>query len=116
MIVGSGVGSVVANRLASVGHSVLLLEAGPRDTSPLVHIPLLSLATSVSFSRKLNWRFYSDPEPWLGGRKIYQPRGKILGGSSSINGMICVRGHPRDYDDWGKGWTYKDLLPYFRQA
>ena len=121
VVVGSGAGSVVASRLSRAGHSVLLLEAGPADTSPLVHVPLLSLATSVSFSKRLNWRLHSQPEAGLAGRRVYQPRGKILGGSSSINGMICVRGHPRDYDKWAEeegchGWGYGDLLPYFRRS
>jgi len=117
IIVGAGsAGCVLANRLTADGRtSVLLLEAGPRDTNPWIHIPLgygkLFKDTSV------NWSYWSEPEPHLNGRKIFTPRGKVLGGSSSINGLVYMRGQREDFDDWGlDGWRYDDLLPYFRKS
>ena len=120
IIVGAGsAGCVLANRLSASGkHSVLLLEAGPRDRNIWIHVPLgygkLFKAASV------NWMYQTEPEPGLNGRTIFQPRGKVLGGSSSINGLLYVRGQHEDYDRWRQhgnaGWGYDDILPYFKKA
>ncbi|HQP66247.1 MAG TPA: choline dehydrogenase [Quisquiliibacterium sp.] len=117
IIVGAGsAGCVLANRLTASGrHSVLLLEAGPRDTNPWIHIPLGygKLFTDT----RVNWAYESEPEPALGGRRIFTPRGKVLGGSSSINGLVYIRGQREDFDDWNvPGWRFDDLLPYFIKA
>jgi choline dehydrogenase len=107
---------VLANRLTAGGKkSVLLLEAGPRDTDRWIHIPL---GYGKLFARTdVNWAYESEPEPNLGGRRIFTPRGKVLGGSSSINGLVYIRGQPEDFDGWGiPGWSFKDLLPYFRKS
>src|SRR3984957_4932150 len=120
VIVGAGsAGCVLANRLSADGkHSVLLLEAGPRDTNPWIHIPL---GYGRLFKEKtVNWMYQTEPEPGLNGRTVFQPRGKVLGGSSSINGLLYVRGQHEDYDRWRQrgnaGWGYDDVLPYFRKA
>ncbi|HEX8012822.1 MAG TPA: choline dehydrogenase [Casimicrobiaceae bacterium] len=119
IIVGAGsAGCVLANRLsADAAHSVLLLEAGPRDTYPWIHIPIGYAKTM--FNPRVNWCFYTEPEPGMNGRKIYWPRGKTLGGSSSINGLISVRGQREDYDRWAAlgndGWSYAEVLPYFKR-
>jgi choline dehydrogenase-like flavoprotein len=98
IVVGAGsAGCVLANRL-SAAHSVLLLEAGPRDTYPWIHIPIGYAKTM--FNPRVNWCFYTESEPGMNGRRIYWPRGKTLGGSSSINGLISVRGQREDYDRW----------------
>ena len=114
IIVGAGsAGCVLANRLTADGRTtVLLLEAGPRDTDPWIHIPL---GYGKLFARRdVNWAYESEPEPQLNGRRIFTPRGKVLGGSSSINGLVYIRGQPEDFDGWGiPGWGWKDLLPYF---
>jgi choline dehydrogenase len=120
IIVGAGsAGCVLANRLSASGqHSVLLLEAGPRDRNIWIHVPLgygkLFKDTSV------NWMYQTEPEPGLGGRTVFQPRGKVLGGSSSINGLLYVRGQHEDYDRWRQlgntGWGFDDVLPYFKTA
>lgn len=119
VVVGAGTaGCVLANRLSENGkHKVLLLEAGPKDSYPWIHVPIGYAKTM--FNPKYNWGFYTEPDPQLNNRKIYWPRGKVLGGSSSINGLICIRGQARDYDIWAQmgneGWSYEDVLPYFRK-
>jgi choline dehydrogenase-like flavoprotein len=119
VIVGAGsAGCVLANRLSSGGaHRVLLLEAGPWDRNLWVHVPIGYAKTM--FHPTLNWGFYTEPESGMAGRKIYWPRGRVVGGSSSINGLIYVRGQPEDYDDWGKlgneGWSWSGVEPYFRK-
>ena len=119
VIIGGGTaGCVLANRLsADPRNSVLLLEAGPRDTYPWIHIPIGYAKTM--FHPIVNWRFYTEPEPQMNGRKVYWPRGRTLGGSSSINGLIYIRGQREDYDHWAalgnSGWSYRDVLPYFRK-
>src|SRR5438045_5959430 len=120
VIVGAGsAGCVLANRLAASGaHSVLVLEAGPKDSNVWIHVPLGygKLFKDV----RVNWMYQTEPEPGLGGRTIFQPRGKVLGGSSSINGLLYVRGQREDFDRWRQlgngGWGYQDVLPYFRKA
>ncbi|MFQ5937043.1 MAG: GMC family oxidoreductase [Acidiferrobacterales bacterium] len=117
VIVGAGsAGCVLANRLSTSGkHSVLLLEAGPRDDYLWIHIPIGYARTM--FNPKYNWCFYTEPDPGMNNRKIYWPRGKVLGGSSAINGLIFVRGQSQDYDHWeqlgNQGWGWNDVLPYF---
>ena len=117
IIVGAGsAGCVLANRLSANGrYRVALLEAGPRDSSFWIHLPIGYGKTM--WDPKLNWRFYTEPEPNMDGRRIYWPRGRVLGGSSAINGLIVVRGQPRDYDHWrdlgNPGWGWSDVLPYF---
>jgi choline dehydrogenase-like flavoprotein len=117
IIVGAGsAGCVLANRLSANGrYQVALLEAGPRDSSFWIHLPIGYGKTM--WDPKLNWRFYTEPEPNLDGRRIYWPRGRVLGGSSAINGLIVVRGQPGDYDHWrdlgNRGWAWDDVLPYF---
>jgi choline dehydrogenase len=116
VIVGAGsAGCVLANRLTADGKSrVLLLEAGPRDNDPWIHIPL---GYGKLFARKdVNWAYDSEPEPNLNGRRIFSPRGKVLGGSSSINGLVYIRGQPEDFDAWEvPGWSHVELLPYFEK-
>jgi choline dehydrogenase len=120
IVTGAGsAGAVVAARLSEDGrHRVLLLEAGPPDRNPWIHIPLGFARTYVN--PKVNWKFESAPHEQLGGRRMYVPRGKTLGGTSSINGMVYMRGHPRDYDGWRQrgctGWDWDSVLPYFRKA
>jgi choline dehydrogenase len=117
VVVGGGTaGCVLANRLSADGrHRVVLLEAGPRDRSPWIHLPIGYGKTMVH--KTLNWGFYTEPEPAMNGRPIYWPRGRTLGGSSSINGLIFVRGQAEDYDHWADlgndGWGWRDVLPYF---
>ena len=117
IVVGAGsAGCVLANRLTANGrHTVLLLEAGPRDTDPWIHIPL---GYGKLFTKKAtNWSYESEPEPELNGRRIFTPRGKVLGGSSSINGLVYIRGQREDFDEWNvPGWDYAGLLPYFRKS
>jgi choline dehydrogenase len=120
VVTGAGsAGCAVAGRLAeSRRYSVLLLEAGPPDKNPWIHIPLGYAKTYVDQS--VNWKFESEPQPQMAGRRLYLPRGKTLGGSSSINGMIYIRGHHADYDDWRQrgctGWDWDSVLPYFKKA
>src|SRR6516165_834510 len=117
IIVGAGsAGCVLANRLSANGrYRVALLEAGPRDRSFWIHLPIGYGKTM--WDRKLNWRFYTEPEPNMDGRKIYWPRGRVLGGCSSINGLIAIRGQREDYDHWASlgnaGWSWNEVLPYF---
>jgi len=120
IVVGAGsAGCVLANRLTASGrHRVLLLEAGGHDRHIWIHIPL---GYGKLFSdRKVNWLYTSEPEPELDNRQIIQPRGKVLGGSSSINGLLYIRGQPADFDHWrqlgNSGWSFEDVLPYFRRA
>ncbi|HSG76684.1 MAG TPA: choline dehydrogenase [Burkholderiales bacterium] len=117
IVVGAGTaGCVLANRLTEDGrHRVLLLEAGPRDTNPWIHVPL---GYGKLFTRTdVNWAYESEPEPTLNGRRIFTPRGKVLGGSSSINGLVYIRGQREDFDGWGlAGWRFDELLPYFKKS
>ncbi|MFM9883562.1 MAG: GMC family oxidoreductase [Burkholderiales bacterium] len=120
VIVGAGsAGCVLADRLSANGrYRVLVLEAGPADTNRWIHIPLgygkLFAMPSV------NWMYQSDPEPQLKGRSVFTPRGKVIGGSSSINGLVYIRGQREDFDEWARlgnaGWGYDDVLPYFKKA
>jgi choline dehydrogenase len=120
VIVGAGsAGSVLANRLSEDGTTtVCVLEAGPRDWHPFIHIPAGFMYTLVNPS--VNWLYTSEPSEWTGGRRIAAPRGKTLGGSSSINGHIYNRGQRLDFDGWAqrgnRGWGYADVLPYFRRS
>lgn len=117
VIVGGGTaGCVLANRLtADPRVSVLMLEAGPEDRSPWIHLPIGYGKTM--FHPVYNWGFHTDPDPGMDARRIYWPRGRCLGGSSSINGLIYVRGQPEDYDAWAaagnRGWGWNQVLPYF---
>src|SRR6204780_3113148 len=120
VIVGAGsAGCVLANRLSADGrYSVLLLEAGPEDRNLWIHVPL---GYGRLFKEKtVNWMYQTEPEPGLDGRSVFQPRGKVLGGSSSINGLLYVRGQHQDYDRWRQrgnaGWGFDDVLPYFKKA
>jgi len=118
----SGAGSAgcaVAARLSESGaYSVLLLEAGPRDTNPWIHIPIGF--AKVFIDKSVNWKLETEPVEALNNRRLYQPRGKVLGGSSSINGTIYIRGQPGDYDEWRQrglvGWDWDSVLPYFKKA
>ena len=120
IIVGAGsAGCVLANRLsADPANRVLLLEAGPRDWNPFIHMPA-GLAKLVHF-KSLNWNYQTEPEAELKQRRLYWPRGKVLGGSSSINAMCFVRGHRSDYNDWAEagnpGWAWDEVLPYFLRS
>lgn len=117
IVVGAGsAGCVLAGRLSEdPATRVLLLEAGPPDRSLWIHLPIGYGKTM--WSDTYNWRFNTDPDPNMNGRRIYWPRGKTLGGSSSINGLIYIRGQREDYDHWAElgntGWGYDDVLPYF---
>jgi len=121
IIIGAGsAGCVLANRLSEdKNNRVLLLEAGPEDKSTLIHMPA-GVGKMISTVGKHNWGYETEGEKELGGRRMYWPRGRGLGGSSSINGMIYIRGHARDYDHWGqlglKGWGFSDVLPYFKRS
>ena len=119
IIVGAGsAGCVLANRLSEdPAIKVLLLEAGLPDSKREIHIPV---AFSKLFRTPCDWAFYTEAEPQLENRKLYWPRGKVLGGSSSINAMIYIRGNRRDYDAWQElgnpGWSFADVLPYFKKS
>ena len=120
IIVGAGsAGCVLANRLTADGKStVLLLEAGGRDTNMMIHIPI-GYATTLK-DPKVNWLYETEVDPTSGNRPHVWPRGKVLGGSSSINGLLYVRGQAADFDQWAQlgctGWSHSDVLPYFRRA
>jgi choline dehydrogenase len=119
VVVGAGsAGSAVAGRLAGTGRfTVLVLEAGPRDLSPWIHLPIGY--GKLFYEPRLNWMYRTEPEPGLAGRAIYQPRGKVVGGSSSINAMVYSRGQPADFEDWvaagNPGWGWDDVLPVYRR-
>lgn len=117
VIVGAGsAGCVLANRLSQDGARVVLLEAGPRDWHPMIHVPAGVL--KLLHNPRVNWNYASEPEAGTGNRAVHWPRGRVLGGSSSINGMLFVRGNPADYDNWAqigcRGWSYEECLPFFR--
>jgi choline dehydrogenase len=120
LIVGAGsAGCVLANRLGEdPSVQILVLEAGPADKSWTIDMP--SAVGIVVGGTRYNWSYSSEPEPYLDGRRIGTPRGRTLGGSSSINGMVYIRGHARDYDGWAEsgceGWSYQQVLPYFKRA
>jgi len=118
VIVGAGsAGCAMAYRLSEAGHSVIVIEYGGTDAGPLIQMPAaLSYPMNMAM---YDWGYRSAPEPHLGGRQLAAPRGKVIGGSSSINGMVYVRGHAGDYDHWAEsgadGWSYADVLPYFKR-
>ena len=118
VIVGAGsAGCAMADRLSASGASVIVIEFGGSDAGPLIQMPG-ALSYPMNMPR-YDWGYWSEPEPHLGGRQLACPRGKVIGGSSSINGMVYVRGHARDYDTWAEmgadGWSYADVLPYFKR-
>jgi len=119
IIIGSGsAGSAMAYRLSEDGrNSVIVIEAGGSDAGPFIQMPgALSYPMNMSL---YDWGFRTEPEAGLGGRRLACPRGKVIGGSSSINGMVYVRGHACDFDHWAEhgadGWSYADVLPYFKR-
>lgn len=116
VIVGSGsAGSALAYRLSEAGHTVIVIEYGGSDAGPFIQMPA-ALSYPMNMAR-YDWGFQTEPEPHLGNRRLVCPRGKVIGGSSSVNGMIYVRGHARDFDTWAQlgasGWSYADVLPYY---
>jgi choline dehydrogenase len=118
VIVGAGsAGCAMAFRLSEAGHSVLVVEHGGSDRGPLIQMPA-ALSYPMNMPR-YDWGYWSEPEPHLGGRRLACPRGKVVGGSSSINGMVYVRGHAKDFDHWAEqgadGWAYADVLPYYNR-
>ncbi|MGB8813731.1 MAG: choline dehydrogenase, partial [Paracoccaceae bacterium] len=118
VIVGAGsAGCATAYRLAEAGSKVVVIEHGGTDAGPFIQMPA-ALSYPMNMGR-YDWGFQTEPEPYLGGRTLATPRGKVLGGSSSINGMVYVRGHARDFDHWSEqgaqGWSYADVLPYFKR-
>ena len=119
VVVGAGsAGCAIAYRLAQAGKSVIVVEHGGTDWGPFINMPA-ALSYPMNMSR-YDWSYVTEPEPHMGGRIMACPRGKVLGGSSSINGMIYVRGHAHDFDTWAEmgadGWAYADVLPYFKRA
>ena len=118
VIVGAGsAGCALAYRLSEAGKSVIVIEHGGSDAGPFIQMPA-ALSYPMNMSR-YDWGYQSEPEPHLNNRRLACPRGKVIGGSSSINGMVYVRGHARDYDHWAEsgadGWAYADVLPYFKR-
>ena len=118
VIIGAGsAGSAMAYRLGEAGASVIVIEHGGTDAGPFIQMPA-ALSYPMNM-RRYDWGFQTEPEPHLGGRTLVTPRGKVIGGSSSINGMVYVRGHARDFDTWSDmgaaGWSYADVLPYFQR-
>ena len=121
IIVGAGsAGCVLANRLSEDdGVKVLTLEAGPQDWSIFIHMP--SAFAYPLAGTKYNWHYETEPEPFMDGRRMHCPRGRVVGGSSSINGMVYIRGHAFDYDAWARkpgleNWSYGHCLPYFKKS
>lgn len=119
IVIGAGTaGCVLTERLSAAGHSVCTLEAGPADTNPLIHIPAGYIKNI--YSKTLTWNFQSEPGPGVNNRSFSLPQGRVLGGSSSINGLNYVRGQAVDYDNWAAagnpGWSYDEILPYFRRS
>ena len=118
VIIGAGsAGCAMAYRLSEAGRSVIVLEYGGSDAGPFIQMPgALSFPMNM---KRYDWGYRTEPEPHMGGRRMAVPRGKVIGGSSSINGMIYVRGHAKDYDHWAEsgadGWAYADVLPYFKR-
>ena len=118
VIVGAGSsGSALAGRLAANNNTkILLLEAGPKDYNPYIKLPIGY--GKLFYDQSVNWKFYTEPEENLNGKKMYWPRGKVLGGSSSINAMVFARGSRNDFDEWGanaSGWSWEDIEPFFRK-
>ena len=120
IVVGAGsAGAALAARLGEAAdRTTCVIEAGGQDTHPFIHIP--SFVAAAIGREATNWRFKTVPQPGMAGREIPVPRGRVLGGSGSINGMVYFRGHPTDYDDWADagatGWSYAEVLPYFTRT
>ena len=119
VVVGAGsAGCAVACRLVEGGANVALLEARPKDRDIRIHVP--AALRPLLYRDKVNWNFHTEPVESTGGRRVRLPRGKVLGGSSSINGMLYVRGNAADFDGWAQmgchGWSYQDVLPYFQKS
>ena len=119
IITGAGpAGCVLAHRLTEDPHiRVLLLEAGPPDTADALHVPAMF---PLAFKSGLDWDLYGEEDPGLGNRRLYFPRCRVIGGSSSINAMIYLRGNRADFDEWAangaEGWSYDEVLPYFKRS
>ena len=118
VIVGAGsAGCAMAYRLAEAGRKVIVIEHGGTDAGPFIQMPA-ALSYPMNMSR-YDWGYKSEPEPHLNNRELVCPRGKVIGGSSSINGMVYVRGHAKDFDHWeesgARGWSYADVLPYYKR-